>query len=111
MPQHTLQQKNLCVTFRAIHRGKIISTPTGGSTGNPIQIDLGFEISCSICTKNERDVKSNDINYSPLSEFRSPIGYKIYDVYSFYIGASNMSITYIRNNKFEMHLLINLFLS
>ncbi|RHJ79129.1 S41 family peptidase [Parabacteroides sp. AM08-6] len=52
--------ENFCVTFRGLNRGKIIGTPTGGSTGNPIFIDLGFGVSCGICTKNEWDVDNNE---------------------------------------------------
>lgn len=52
--------ENFCVTFRALKRGKIIGTPTGGSTGNPIFINLGFGIGCSICTKNEWDADGKE---------------------------------------------------
>ncbi|WP_337940618.1 S41 family peptidase [Parabacteroides sp.] len=48
--------ENFSVTYRGLNRGKIIGTPTGGSTGNPIFIDLGFGLGCSICTKNEWEV-------------------------------------------------------
>lgn len=51
--------ENFCVTFRGLNRGKIIGTPTGGSTGNPISINLGFGIGCGICTKDEWDVDGN----------------------------------------------------
>lgn len=52
--------ENLCVTFKGAHRGKIIGTPTGGSTGNPISIDLGFGLGCRICTKYELDAEGNE---------------------------------------------------
>lgn len=52
--------ENFCVTFRGSGRGKIIGTPTGGSTGNPIMLDLGFGIGCRICTKNEWDADGNE---------------------------------------------------
>ncbi|MCS2892201.1 S41 family peptidase [Parabacteroides faecis] len=52
--------ENFCVTYRGLNRGKIIGTPTGGSTGNPIFIDLGFGLGCSICTKNEWDVDDRE---------------------------------------------------
>lgn len=52
--------ENLCVTFRSSKRGKIVGTPTGGSTGNPIFIDLGFGIGCCICTKHELDAEGNE---------------------------------------------------
>ena len=46
--------------FRGAKRGKIIGTPTGGSTGNPIFIDLGFGFGCCICTKHELDTEGNE---------------------------------------------------
>lgn len=52
--------ENFCVTFRGLGRGKIIGTPTGGSTGNPIFIDLGFGVGSMICTKNEWDVAGKE---------------------------------------------------
>lgn len=52
--------ENFCVTFKGANRGKIIGTPTGGSTGNPISIDLGFGLGCRICTKHELDVEGNE---------------------------------------------------
>ena len=52
--------ENFTVTFRGMNRGKIIGTPTGGSTGNPISIDLGHGIVARICTKNEWDVAGNE---------------------------------------------------
>ncbi|MCI6701936.1 MAG: S41 family peptidase [Prevotella sp.] len=51
--------ENFCVTFRGTNKGIIIGTPTGGSTGNPIHVDLGFGIYAQICTKNEWDVNGN----------------------------------------------------
>lgn len=52
--------ENLCVSFRGAKRGQIIGTPTGGSTGNPIRIDLGGGIACCICTKHELDAEGNE---------------------------------------------------
>lgn len=52
--------ENLCVSFRGAERGKIIGSPTGGSTGNPIFIDLGGGVGCCICTKHELDAKGNE---------------------------------------------------
>lgn len=52
--------ENLCISFRGAKRGKIIGTPTGGSTGNPIFIDLGGGIGCGICTKHELDAEGNE---------------------------------------------------
>lgn len=46
--------EDFTVLFRNAGRGKIIGTPTGGSTGNPINIDLGWGYSCRICTRHER---------------------------------------------------------
>lgn len=52
--------ENFCVAFKGARRGKIIGTPTGGSTGNPISIDLGYGIGCCICTKHELDADGNE---------------------------------------------------
>lgn len=52
--------ENFCVSFKSARRGKIIGTPTGGSTGNPININLGFGIGCCICTKHELDADGNE---------------------------------------------------
>ncbi len=52
--------EDLCVSFRGARRGKIVGTPTGGSTGNPIFIDLGGGIACCICTKHEVDADGNE---------------------------------------------------
>lgn len=52
--------ENFCVSFRGAKRGKIVGTPTGGSTGNPIFIDLGGGIGCCICTKHELDAEGNE---------------------------------------------------
>ena len=46
--------EDFTVLFRNAGRGKIIGTPTGGSTGNPISIDLGWGYSGRICTRHER---------------------------------------------------------
>ncbi len=46
--------ENFAVLFRNAKRGKIIGTPTGGSTGNPIIIDLGWGYYGRICTRHER---------------------------------------------------------
>ena len=51
--------ENFCVAFRSAKKGKIIGTPTGGSTGNPIHIELGYGINAQICTKNEWDADGN----------------------------------------------------
>ena len=48
------------MSFRSAKRGKIIGTPTGGSTGNPIFIDLGGGLGCCICTKHELDSEGNE---------------------------------------------------
>lgn len=46
--------ENFTVLFRNAERGKIIGTPTGGSTGNPIVIDLGWGYYGMICTRREK---------------------------------------------------------
>lgn len=46
--------EDFAVLFRNANRGKIIGTPTGGSTGNPINIDLGWGYTGRICTRHER---------------------------------------------------------
>lgn len=51
--------ENFCVLFRGMNRGKIIGTATGGSTGNPINIDLGYGYEAQICTRNEWDIEGN----------------------------------------------------
>ena len=45
--------EDFAATFRAAKRGKIIGTPTGGSTGQPIMIDLGFGYMARICARDE----------------------------------------------------------
>lgn len=52
--------ENFCVSFRGAGRGKIIGTPTGGSTGNPIFLDLGGGVGCCICTKHELDAEGKE---------------------------------------------------
>lgn len=46
--------EDFTVLFRNAKRGKIVGTPTGGSTGNPIFIDLGWGYYGRICTRHER---------------------------------------------------------
>lgn len=46
--------EDFTVLFRNARRGKIIGTPTGGSTGNPIVIDLGWGYYGMICTRKEK---------------------------------------------------------
>lgn len=45
--------EDFAATFRAAKRGKIIGTPTGGSTGQPIMIDLGYGYMARICARDE----------------------------------------------------------
>lgn len=45
--------ENFCALFKNAKRGKIIGVATGGSTGNPIIIDLGYDVRCAICTKED----------------------------------------------------------
>lgn len=46
--------EDFAVLFRNAKRGKIVGTPTGGSTGNPIFIDLGWGYNGRICTRHEK---------------------------------------------------------
>ena len=46
--------EDFAVLFKNAGRGKIIGTPTGGSTGNPIFIDLGWGYNGRICTRHEK---------------------------------------------------------
>lgn len=46
--------ENFAVLFRNANRGKIVGTPTGGSTGNPIVVDLGWGYYGRICTRHEK---------------------------------------------------------
>lgn len=46
--------ENFAVLFKNAKRGIIMGTPTGGSTGNPIMIDLGWGYYGKICTRHER---------------------------------------------------------
>lgn len=46
--------EDFAVLFRNAGRGKIIGTPTGGSTGNPIFVDLGWGYYGRICTRHEK---------------------------------------------------------
>lgn len=46
--------ENFTVLFKNAKRGIVMGTPTGGSTGNPIMIDLGWGYYGRICTRHER---------------------------------------------------------
>lgn len=46
--------EDFTVLFRNANRGKIIGTPTAGSTGNPIIVDLGWGYIGKICTRHEK---------------------------------------------------------
>ncbi len=46
--------EDFAVLFRNAKRGKIVGTPTGGSTGNPIFVDLGWGYNGRICTRHEK---------------------------------------------------------
>lgn len=46
--------ENFAVLFKNAGRGKIIGTPSGGSSGNPIMIDLGWGYHAMICTRKEK---------------------------------------------------------
>lgn len=46
--------EDFTVLFKNARRGKVVGTPTGGSTGNPIVIDLGYGYYGRICTRHEK---------------------------------------------------------
>ena len=46
--------EDFTVLFKNANRGKVVGTPTGGSTGNPIFIDLGWGYTGRICTRHEK---------------------------------------------------------
>ena len=46
--------EDFTVLFKNANRGKVVGTPTGGSTGNPISIDLGWGYTGRICTRHEK---------------------------------------------------------
>lgn len=52
--------ENFAALFKNAKRGVIIGTPTGGSTGNPINIDLGYGYWGRICTRNEKLADGTD---------------------------------------------------
>ncbi len=45
--------EDFAALFKAANRGIIIGTPTGGSTGQPIMIDLGYGYMARICARDE----------------------------------------------------------
>ncbi len=46
--------EDFCAVFRGMHRGPIVGTPTGGSTGNGVRVLLTNGISANICSKHDR---------------------------------------------------------
>ena len=46
--------EDFTVLFKNANRGKLVGTPTGGSTGNPILVDLGWGYYGRICTRHEK---------------------------------------------------------
>ena len=46
--------EDFAVLFKNANRGKVIGTPTAGSTGQPIYFDLGWGYYGRICTRHER---------------------------------------------------------
>ena len=54
MALRSRQQKILPCFSKMPKRGKVVGTPTGGSTGNPIFIDLGWGYNGRICTRHEK---------------------------------------------------------
>ena len=53
--------ENFCAVFRGMNRGKIVGVTTGGSTGNPIGVELGFNVYAQICTKNDLNIDGSRI--------------------------------------------------
>lgn len=45
--------EDFAATFKAARRGVIIGTPTGGSTGQPMFVNLGHGYKARICARNE----------------------------------------------------------
>lgn len=45
--------EDFAAIFKAAKRGTIIGTPTGGSTGQPVIIDLGFGYTARVCARDE----------------------------------------------------------
>lgn len=45
--------EDFAALFKAAKRGTIIGTPTGGSTGQPIFVDLGYGYAARICARDE----------------------------------------------------------
>ncbi|MDE6534672.1 MAG: hypothetical protein K2K82_01535 [Muribaculaceae bacterium] len=45
--------EDFCSLFRGMNRGLIIGTPTGGSTGNGVQVKLTKDIYANICSKHD----------------------------------------------------------
>ncbi len=45
--------EDMVVTFRTAHRGRILGEPTGGSTGQPLRIDLPGGGTARVCTKHD----------------------------------------------------------
>ena len=46
--------EDFAVLFKNANRGKVVGTPTGGSSGNPIFIDLGWGYYGRICSRHEK---------------------------------------------------------
>lgn len=54
--------EDFCSLFRSINRGKLIGTPTGGSTGNGVRIELIPDVAfANICSKH--DTPANGIEF------------------------------------------------
>lgn len=45
--------EDFAAIFRTAKRGIIIGTPTGGSTGQPVMVDLGYDYMARICARDE----------------------------------------------------------
>lgn len=50
------------LVFRGMNRGLIIGTPTGGSSGNSINIPLGYGYTAHICTQRDVMIDGKEFN-------------------------------------------------
>lgn len=54
--------ENFVVVFKGNNRGEVVGTPSGGSSGNPIVIDLGYGYYAQICTRHEWNLDGSNFN-------------------------------------------------
>lgn len=50
------------MVFKGNNRGEVVGTPSGGSSGNPIVIDLGYGYYAQICTRHEWNLDGSNFN-------------------------------------------------